>query len=472
MNFNPAQRLGNMKIGPRLGLGFGVIVAMMIVTLVYIEVRLNTVEKHTAEVFNDNVVKLEDLERMSDAVHVVSRVIRSVLLIKDPVQAARERDKIVKARQQYDKAFLEISQLGASEAGKALFARMEAAKSTSRPLNDKILSLVDQGKRDEALDVLQTQARQAVEEWQDAIDDYAKLQHDQTAEAQAAIDAEFKQTTRINIALSVLAVLLAGGFAYMISRSITSPLNTLLSAIQSVKDGGNLGVLAQIETKDEMADMGFAVNQLLQAQISGREEADEQRKKAEAENESLNNSVISILQAVNQLSQRDLTARAPVTTDVIGTVADSLNALTDETSKVLRGVTNIAGEVQLVSGKLKTQADLVSKTAADERISVNQMIESLGEADKTTNQVAVLAEQSNNSAAQATQATDTALETVNGTVKGHGVDPRDDYRDGKAHQATRRTFARNYRHREPDQHDFGTHARAGAERFDAGGGGR
>ncbi len=418
MNFNPAQRLGNMKIGPRLGVGFGAIVAMMVATLVYIEVSLNTVEKHTAEVFNDNVVKLEDLERMSDSVHVVSRVIRSVMLIKDPVQAARERDKIVKARQQYDKAFLEVSQLGATESGKALFRRMETAKNLSRPLNDRVLLLVDQGKREEALEVLLSQARPAVDEWQDAIDDYAKLQHEQTAEAQAAIAAEFNLTTQVNIALSVLAVLLASGFAYIIARSITTPLNTLLDAIQSVKDGGNLGALAQVQSKDEMADVGFAVNQLLQAQISGREEADDLRKKAEAENESLNNSVIAILQAVNQLSQRDLTARAPVTTDVIGTVSDSINALTDETSKVLRGVNVIAGQVRDVSGKLKTQADLVSKTAADERISVNQMIESLGESDKTTNQVAALAEQSNTSAAQATQATDTALETVNGTVKG------------------------------------------------------
>jgi methyl-accepting chemotaxis protein len=418
MNLNPAQALGNMKIGPRLGLGFGAIVALMIGTLVYVEVSLATVEKHTEEVFRDNVVKLEDLERMSDSVHVVSRVIRSVMLIKDPVQAARERDKIVKARQQYDKAFLEVTQLGATESGKALFARMEAAKNASRPLNDRVLSLVDQGKRDEALDVLLTQARPAVEEWQDAIDDYAKLQHDQTAEAEAAIAAEFKTATRINIALSTFAVLIAASLAFVISRSITKPLGTLLGAIQSVREGGSLGALAQIETKDEMADMGFGVNQLLQEQISQREKADEDRKKAEAESESLNNSVISILQAVHQLSQRDLTARAPVTTDVIGTVSDSINAMTDETTKVLHGVNLIAGQVEDVSGKLKTQSDLVSKTAADERVSVNQMIESLGESDRQMTQVAALAEQSNSSAAQATQATDTALETVNGTVKG------------------------------------------------------
>jgi twitching motility protein PilJ len=142
------------------------------------------------------------------------------------------------------------------------------------------------------------------------------------------------------------------------------------------------------------------------------------QQKAEAENEMLNNSVISILEAVNQLSQRDLTARAPVTQDIIGTVSDSINALTDETSKVLRDVARIAGNVAMASGKVKGQAELVSQTAEDERKSVGEVIASLADATETMNQVAALAEQSNRSAERATQATDMALETVNGTVKG------------------------------------------------------
>lgn len=144
----------------------------------------------------------------------------------------------------------------------------------------------------------------------------------------------------------------------------------------------------------------------------------EAQAKAEAENEQLNDSVISILQAVNQISQRDLTVQAPVTEDVIGTVSDSINALTNETARVLHGVTNIAGQVAVVSGNVKTQAEQVTRTAEEERQNVGQMVESLLDATQTMNQVAALAEQSNESAEQATQVTDNALGTVNDTVKG------------------------------------------------------
>jgi methyl-accepting chemotaxis protein len=419
MKLNIVQRLGNVKIGRRLGLGFATIVVIMTAMLGTVEYRAYQSEKITSDIVENNVAKLAYLNTMANSVHIVSRVIRSVMLLKDdPTAAANERVKIDKARSEYDKTYAALLGKKISEEGRLLVNKIDAAKVASRPLNNKVLALADEKKFDEALKVLLEEARPAVQAWQDAIDEYGTLQQEQTEQADIEIADGNKRARLINTVLAVLAALLATGLAFVIGRSVTSPLQALQTAIQDVRDGGSLGALANIKTKDELGDMGFAVNALLQAQISAREQADEERKKAEAENERLNNSVIAILQAVNQLSQRDLTARAPVTQDVIGTVSDSINALTDETSKVLAGVNLIAAQVATASGNVKTQGDMVSKTAADERVSVGKMIDSLTESTQTTNQMAALAEQSNRSAEQATMATDNALETVNGTVKG------------------------------------------------------
>lgn len=143
----------------------------------------------------------------------------------------------------------------------------------------------------------------------------------------------------------------------------------------------------------------------------------EEHRKAAEENENLNNSVINILQAVNQLSQRDLTARAPVTEDVIGTVSDSINALTDETARVLIGVTDIAGHVAEVSNSVKNRADEVTRVAMEGASGLDQMMDALMEATQATNQVAALAEQGDEFTAEATQVTDSALNTVAETVR-------------------------------------------------------
>lgn len=226
-------------------------------------------------------------------------------------------------------------------------------------------------------------------------------------------DIVVKAAYHTRLMLSVLGAftLLVGiAAAFYVYRAINRPLVKLQTAIGRVA-AGDYGARAKLENNDELGRLGASFDTMLDDRLTALATS-------EAENEGLNQSVISILQAVNQLSQRDLTIKAPVTQDIIGTVSDSINALTDETSKVLRGVTVIAGSVAQASGKVKAQADMVSKTAEEERRSVAEVIESLAGATLFMNNVATLAEQSNQSAERATQATHTALQTVNGTVKG------------------------------------------------------
>ncbi len=426
MQLNLSRWLVNIKIGPRLALSYTVILLLMITTLAYTGNAMNHADQRTTAMFEDDIEKLDIVEDMSSAVHVVSRVMRSVMLLQnDPAAAARELEKVDEARKQYDKAYALALTLPADETGRALLQQIEVAKNKARPLNDRILALNDQGKHEEALDLLLKQARPAVEEWQGALAEYAVLQKAKAAKAKEEIGQKFKETVLFSVILSVVVLLLSTGAAFFITLSITTPLHKLQKAINDVRQGANLDALAHIDTKDEMNDMGFAVNQLLQDQISAREKAEEdrlkadmERQRAETENENLNNSVIALLQAVDTLSKKDLTVRAPVSRDIIGTVSDSINQLTEETSKVLHGVNQIASQVAQVSSKVRSQGELVSITAADERENVGEMIRSLGEATQSMNQVAALADQSNRSAERATQATDTALVTVNSTVKG------------------------------------------------------
>jgi twitching motility protein PilJ len=229
-------------------------------------------------------------------------------------------------------------------------------------------------------------------------------------ETEKTSQVDSRNSLRLVALSSFLALMLVGTFSVLLFRRITRPLEALRSVVERV-NAGDMQARAQLNRTDELGEFSNAFDKLLDERIAGLNSTAQ-------ENEQLNESVLSVLQAVNQLSQRDLTVRAPVTQDVIGTVSDSINALTDATSKVLRGVTLIAGSVAQASGKVKSQADLVSKTAQEERRGVAEMVEALTGATQSMNNVGALAEQSNRSAERATQATHTALETVNGTVKG------------------------------------------------------
>ncbi|MBX9611774.1 MAG: MCP four helix bundle domain-containing protein [Burkholderiales bacterium] len=418
-SFNIFRLLGRIRIGRRLGLGFGLILVLMLALIALVEYRMSQIEQHTEDVFKENVGALGYLERMSDSVYIVANATRSLLLLKSDAEVvAAEREKIVGALDQYDGAFKAVAALDTSPDVQAILRSMSEERSKFGAINQRVLSLLDQKNADEAAAILGKEQMPVEEAWQEQIDTFALMQHKQSEAAKADIDRQLSASKKFNVGTGAVLVALAATLAFVIARSITSPIGELQRAIQRVQDGGTLDALATIETRDEMADMGVAVNLLLQEQIAARDKIEAERRQAEAENERLNNSVIAILQAVHQLSQRDLTVRVAVTEDIIGTVSDSINQLTDETVKVLMDVHRIAGQVAEGSSNVRSQAQLVSTTADAERKRVGQMIDSLNDTTQSINQVAAMVEQSNTSAVQATQVTDLALDTVTAAVKG------------------------------------------------------
>jgi methyl-accepting chemotaxis protein len=210
------------------------------------------------------------------------------------------------------------------------------------------------------------------------------------------------------IGLGVVAV--AGFAVTLFLRQFLKPIQTLSDTVQKVASG-ETAARSQLTEQDEIGDLGRAFDGLLDDRIAALE-------KSAKENETLNNSVIDLLQAVFQLSNRDLTARAPVTEDIIGTVASSINQFSDETGRTLGDVKKIAEQLALTSESVRVQSVMVEETARAERDALDAMSENLSQATSQLAQVAQLSDQSNKAAGLAADATQTALAAVQGTVQG------------------------------------------------------
>ncbi len=417
--------LANFKIWQRLALGFGLIMLVLVAEIIATDQMETRIEKEVNEIVADNLKKIELLDRMSESVHIVSRVIRTVILLKDDAaEAARQRKKIDEARANYDKAFAELQSLPGSAAGLKLREEIARAAKEARDANNRVLELASQGRYDAAIRLLLTEARAEVEAWQEAVDRNVELQRKQSHEGEDIIAADFRLAHQITLTLGGIGLVLAFAIGWFNARSITTPLQSLQDMIDRVRKG-DASALQKIERKDELGDLGRSVNLILEDQLAlfqkaeaDKEISDVARRKAEAENEALNNAVVDMLQSVHQIAQRDLTIHAHVSEGVMGPVADSLNALTEETAKVLHYVSRIAGRVENATQKVRGQADEVHKVAAEERQGVQQMIENLAKAVDHMTQVVDLVNGTNLAAKEATESTNVALERVGGTVKG------------------------------------------------------
>lgn len=213
-----------------------------------------------------------------------------------------------------------------------------------------------------------------------------------------------------SVAIILSGLLVAGFLGYLIFRSISSPIKKISETVGKVSEG-DYYARTSISGRDELSELGQAFDKLLEDKVATLVQA-------EKDNELLNQSVISLLQAVSKLSRRDLTVKIPVTEDVTGPVADALNQLTTETSRVLQGVRRISEEVAQASTVVKSQSDIVIAVATDERREVEETAQELAKAATAMNVIADLAQACNSAAENAISTTHTALDTVTSTVKG------------------------------------------------------
>src|SRR5262252_929537 len=214
-----------------------------------------------------------------------------------------------------------------------------------------------------------------------------------TDETKAAIRTrgaeQSRQISVIFLAVLVVIAMVVGSAVVLLALHLTRSLRRLQNTVQAVT-AGDLEARAKMSQGDELGKLGNAFDALLDERVSRQAEIERERAArladAERENEALNTSVVDLLQAVAQLSQRDLTIKVPVANDVTGPVADALNMLADETAKVLVNVTHICNAVaehaiQRTQGALETVTSTVGgiNTIRDTIRETEKRIKRLGE---------------------------------------------------------------------------------------------
>ena len=211
----------------------------------------------------------------------------------------------------------------------------------------------------------------------------------------------------IAIAVGLLSLI---SVAYWVYLSITTGLEKLEGTIQKVNQGDSTARTLML-TKDELGNVGRSFDNLLDERIAVLE--DKTR-----ENENINNSAINLLQSVFSLSEKDLTTRANVSDDIVGTIASSVNQFADETAQTLNEVQQIAAQVRTSAQAAQQQGKLVEDAASRDRTLLGTMGATLGTAARQMNEVAQLSTASGAAAARTSDATKAAQSAVEGTMRG------------------------------------------------------
>lgn len=196
----------------------------------------------------------------------------------------------------------------------------------------------------------------------------------------------------------------------LLALNLRYSLERLKETVRRVSTG-DLNARAKLTTKDELGILGTALDNLLNERMAVLA-------RAERENELLNQSIISIIESVARMSQKDLTIKAVVAEDITGTISDALNLMSSETSDILMRIRSISQAVEQAASAVYEQAETVSRVAAQERLLVQQSAEGLHTAGQALGQLAQGAQDANSKADTAMIKTRQALTAVSTSVQG------------------------------------------------------
>ena len=212
--------IANMKVGTRLSLGFGLVLALLLSVALLGVYNMSAINAKLDSIVSLNVARSDLVQEMSESVHIVARVTRTVVLLNDPAAIDSELAKLQTARGHYNKASEALGRLPATAKGLAIRARIAAAGQEARPLTDKVVTMAKANQDAEATEMLMKQAGPATQRWQDVMDEYAALQKENNQADTAAATAAYERARLLMLALSGLAIAVGVVAAVVIARTL------------------------------------------------------------------------------------------------------------------------------------------------------------------------------------------------------------------------------------------------------------
>lgn len=254
------MHFSSLKIGARLTLAFALILALMLV-LAGIGLRsMSLIEGRLDQIVHTNVRKMALLNEMEKSIHVVARVMRTLIILSDEAEMATQEKKIEEARLRYNRAHDALEQMPASEAGKAFRANILALQVKARAINDQVLTLALANKNAEATALLLREAGPATQKWLEVLEQDVALQNASNEKDEEAARQANDQARVLMFAVAAFAALAGALLAWRVTRSVTGPIEQAVRVARAVA-AGDLSSSIEVSTQDECGSLMQALKE-------------------------------------------------------------------------------------------------------------------------------------------------------------------------------------------------------------------
>ncbi len=253
--------LARLRVGPRLQLGFGVVLAFMLFMLVVGLSRMAIIQANLEEIVQNDYAQITQLNKMRDAVRFRGIALRDVVLQEDFSFKREESKRMRTAREAYQKADAALSKLIVDADTLALLTSLRESEARSA---EQITLVMDASLSDDnaaAQAMIRDKVRSQQQELLDKLDAMlGKLEKHSLGMSEQA-RSSYDSARILMLILGFLALASGIVVAMIITRSLTGRLEKAVQLSHRITNGDLSGRVTD-NGADEVAQLLHSLNQM------------------------------------------------------------------------------------------------------------------------------------------------------------------------------------------------------------------
>ena len=262
----------NLKIGVKLGLGFGLVLVLLLAVLLMGVSRMSFINDKVGEITNINNSEVRRVVEMRSAVRNISVAVRNIVLLTDMGEMQKEKDRVDAQRAKYSDAYAKLEKIfsdfqGTSSEEKQFLVKLKEDQQATKPLVDKAIAFGLENKAVEGTAVLLKEVRPSQQKWLKDLDDLADLEYKLTDQATEESNKAYSDARFMMLILGGVAVAFGFLAAFLVTRSITKPLNEALNVANALAEG-DMTARIEVNSQDETGQLLQAMKNMV-GKLSG-----------------------------------------------------------------------------------------------------------------------------------------------------------------------------------------------------------
>ena len=253
------MRFKDLKIGRRLAVSFGAIIALLLVLALVAITRVSELGNEIRRMNEDSYPKTVLVHTIKDDVNETMIAMRNIFLTVEAELVSKEVQHVEQIARRIDTTVGKLEALPASTDSRSRITQLNTARQQFDKVRKDVIALIAEDRKFEAKSLMQKQLLPRQQAYFAALEQLVSYQS-QLMESSGTASAKQAEQTRLIIVLLAAGATLAAVFlAIQASNSITRPLQQALDVARQVA-AGDLTSNVVVRTRDETGQLLQALN--------------------------------------------------------------------------------------------------------------------------------------------------------------------------------------------------------------------